>query len=213
MNKLIALYFTLFLLTATWIAPAFAQAQTKEILPPSARKVERYLQNLTTAHARFLQTGPDGSQLTGTFYLSRPGKLRFEYDDPIDDFIVADGFFIYFYDSELGEQSNAPIGQTLADFILRRDLSLSGDLQVADIRHTGQLMLITLTQSDDPAAGSITLGFDPDPLELKKWRITDGAGFMTEIELSQFEKDVTFDRRDLFAYRDPNTGGAPSYND
>ena len=71
-----------------------AQAQSAK-RPPAVVQAEKYLQSLDTAKARFLQTSQDGSQLTGTFYLNRPGKLRFEYDK-LDDFIVADSFFIYF---------------------------------------------------------------------------------------------------------------------
>ncbi len=64
---------------------------------------------LKTVKARFVQTAPDGGQTRGTFYLNRPGKLRFQYDPPLKDFVVADGLFIYFYDGELEQQSNAPI--------------------------------------------------------------------------------------------------------
>ena len=87
-----------------------AQAEKTEKFVQDIAIVEHYLQGLTSARARFVQTTHDGTQLVGTFYLQRPGKLRFEYDDPIKDFVVADGVFIYFYDAELGEQSNASIG-------------------------------------------------------------------------------------------------------
>ena len=178
--------------------PASAAPETA----PSIKKAEEYLRDLDTAKARFLQTASDGSQYIGTFYLSRPGKLRFEYDDPVKDFVVADGFFIYFYDSELGEQTNAPIGQTLADFLLRSDLKLSGDVTVKDVGRGGGLLQITLAQSADPAAGSLTLGFDEKPFALKKWRVTDPQGSVTEVELFQLQEDVKLDG-DLFVYRDP----------
>ena len=71
-------------------------------MPYSARKAENYLRGLKTAKANFIQSTSSGLQLFGTFYLDRPGKLRFEYD-ALDDFVVADGIFIYFYDSELEE--------------------------------------------------------------------------------------------------------------
>lgn len=170
--------------------------------PPSVKKAEDYLRTLGTAQARFLQTAPDGSQYIGTFYLNRPGKLRFEYDDPVKDFVVADGFFIYFYDAELGEQTNAPIGQTLADFLLRTDLKLSGDVTVKDVERKGGLLQITLAQTADPGAGALTLGFDENPFALKKWRVTDPQGAVTEVELFQMQTGVKLDGS-LFAYRDP----------
>ncbi len=159
---------------------------------------------LKTVRARFVQTTHDGTQLVGTFYLNRPGKLRFEYDDPIEDFVVADGFFIYFYDSELGEQTNAPIGQTLADFLLRDPITLSGELKVQNIQEAGDMTLIELVQAIDPAAGSITLGMTNEPYTLKKWRIVDGQGLITEVELFYFEDGLDLPDN-LFVYTDPDT--------
>ena len=208
-NLLIALVTALFLL-APDITVAQAQAQTQ---PPSVKSVEQYLRTLTTARARFLQTSPNGAQSIGTFYLNRPGKLRFEYDDPIKDFVVADGYFIYFYDSELGEQSNAPIGQTLADFLLRPDIKLSGDITVTDIQRGGKLLQVTLIQTDDPGAGSITLGFEENPLKLKKWRVIDPTGAITEIELFKLESGIPLDNN-LFVYMNPNRlDGQPNFNE
>ncbi|PZQ44421.1 MAG: outer membrane lipoprotein carrier protein LolA, partial [Micavibrio aeruginosavorus] len=98
-----------------------APAADAQVQDPEIAKAETYLQNLKTAQADFIQTSSLGSRLSGKFYLNRPGKLRFDYNE-VQDFIVADGVFVYFYDSQLGSQSNAPIGQTLADFLLREDL-------------------------------------------------------------------------------------------
>jgi outer membrane lipoprotein-sorting protein len=163
---------------------------------------EDYLKTLRTARARFVQTTHDGTQLVGTFYLQRPGKLKFEYDAPIKDFVVADGFFIYFYDSQLGEQTNAPIGQTLADFILRDELKLRDDLTVKDIKRGGDLIQIEIVQTTDPEAGSLTLGFSEDPITLKKWRIVDAQGLITEVELFYLKTDVKHPSS-LFVYKDP----------
>ena len=178
--------------------PAFAAPDTA----PSVKKAEEYLRDLGTAQARFLQTASDGSQYIGTFYLDRPGKLRFEYDDPIEDFVVADGFFIYFYDAELEEQTNAPIGQTLADFLLRADLKLSGDVTVTNVERKGGLLQVTLTQTGDTNAGSLTLGFDEKPFALKKWRVTDPQGAVTEVELFQLQTGIHIDSA-LFTYQGP----------
>ncbi len=108
---------------------------------PEVQEAERYLQKLKTAKARFIQTTSSGPQLSGDFYLSRPGKLRFQYDAPLKDYIVADGSFIYFYDGDIDEQSNAPIGQTLADFILRPNIRLTNeDLNIERIMHVDNLI-------------------------------------------------------------------------
>ncbi|MGB1077799.1 MAG: LolA family protein [Bdellovibrionales bacterium] len=167
---------------------------------PEVQKAERYLQTLKTAKARFVQTTSNGPQLTGDFYLSRPGRLRFEYDAPLKDYIVADGSFIYFYDGDINEQSNAPIGQTLADFILRPNIRLTNDdLNIERIMHVDDMVQITINQSHDPDAGSITLGFEKEPFKLKKWRVVDAMGMVTEIELFDIETGMKLPKS-LFAF-------------
>ena len=167
---------------------------------------QAYLQSMTTAKARFVQTTGDGRQLAGTFYLDRPGKLRFEYDPPVEDFIVADGVLIYFYDSQLGEQTHAPIGTTLADFFLQRNIDLHDeDLSIAEVKRGGEFLQIKLLQADDPESGSLTLAFEENPMKLKKWRVVDGQGLITEVELFYLESGIELDRY-LFVYADPDFG-------
>lgn len=185
-------------------APYAAQAKMEPVQDTAAQtqKVQDYLNTLKTAQARFVQTTHDGTQLVGTFYLERPGKLRFEYDDPIEDFVVADGFFIYFYDSQLEEQTNAPIGQTLADFLLRDNIELNDDVVVKTIKRGGGYLQVELVQDADPTSGSLMLALEEDPMLLKKWRVVDSQGLITEIELFYLKTGMTHPSG-LFVYKDP----------
>lgn len=172
------------------------------VTDPEITRAEKYLQNLHTAKADFTQTSSLGARLSGQFYLDRPGKLRFNYNE-VKDFIVADGLFVYFYDSQLGSQSNAPIGQTLADFLLRDDLSLSGDLHVTKLYKKDGFISITVVQKDDEAAGDVELIFTEVPYALARWRVTDAQGETTEVTLKNLETGVKFNDGELFAYHDP----------
>jgi outer membrane lipoprotein-sorting protein len=195
--------FALFAGVLMWSVPSVAQVRDAEVI-----RAEQYLQGLKTAKADFLQSSSLGSRLSGQFYLNRPGKLRFDYNE-IDDFVVADGVFIYFYDSELGEQSNAPIGQTLADFLLRKDLRLSGDLKVNRVFKKDNQVFLNISQTDNPEAGMIELIFDEIPYKLNRWRVTDAQGEVTEISLKNLQTGVQLDNS-LFGYRDPK--GPKGYN-
>ncbi|MGH1404710.1 MAG: LolA family protein [Alphaproteobacteria bacterium] len=194
------------------IAPSYAS----DVKPAGAEDIERaeqYLQNLKSAQARFVQTAHDGSQFVGTFYLQRPGKLRFEYDPPVENFVVADGLFIYFYDADLQEQTNAPIRATLANFFLRKNFSLSDDLLVRDAKFAADLLQIEVVQEDEPNGGKIIFAFQDAPFALKKWRVIDAQGLITEVELFHLKNGVEHDK-DLFVFIDPNKKNAkPSYND
>jgi outer membrane lipoprotein-sorting protein len=197
----------------TGLPPAFATGSTGGVMTasdPAVRNAEMWLQSLNTAKARFLLTAADGTQQIGTFYLSRPGRLRFEYDPPVRDFVVADGLLIYFYDAQLGEQSNAPISQTMADFLLRKDIRFSGDVAIERVARGGGLLQISLVQKTDPGAGSLTLGFSENPMQLKKWRVVDAQGQTVEVELFQLQAGIRLDPG-LFVYHDPK--GRKAYNE
>lgn len=207
MTKFLTIFLSGLLLSGFWLFPsshAGAQTAARDI-----QKAENYLRNLKTLKADFIQKAYNGSRLSGKFYLDRPGKLRFEYNE-VDDFIVADGFFIYFYDGEMKEQTNAPIGQTLADFLLREDLSLHNDVTVQGITHKNGHIEITLTETGDAAAGSVKLFFTEKPYALTMWQVTDAAGLTTEIILRNVQRDIKLPAS-LFAYFKPKQD-KPEYN-
>lgn len=193
---------TLFSLIAAllFLVPAARAAE-----PASAEQItaaESYLNGIQTLQADFIQGLPDGSVMTGTFYLSRPGKLRFTYDAPINDFIVADGRFLFYWDDRLKQQSNAPIGSTLADFILRETISFSGDVKLVEAARDSGLLRITLTPSQDSALGRLTLVFTEAPLALRQWQVVDAQGARTEVTLNGLRTGETLNAG-LFRFREP----------
>ena len=50
-----------------------------------------YLDGLRTVKAKFTQINADGSLTTGSLYIKRPGRVRFEYDPPNDALVLAAG--------------------------------------------------------------------------------------------------------------------------
>lgn len=208
-NKYMTSKFLTFLLLA--LCFYFPTNAVADINDQALQRAQKYLSNLDTLKANFHQISPFGDITTGKFYLDRPGKLRFEYDDPLKDFIVADGTFIFYYDAALDQQSNTLISQTPADFILRQDLNLSGDIQVNNVSLTDGLIAITVSQKEDPLSGQLTLGFQAEPFELVRWAIEDNQGGTTEIILSNIERNTSLEGI-KFYYQHPDFGKKPRYN-
>lgn len=167
------------------------------------RKAEIYLNALGTLKARFLQITDAGHTRQGTFSLKRPGKMRIDYDAPIKDFVVADGKFVYFWDAELKQQQNAPIGSTMADVILRPELKLSGDVTVTEVRRDAGVVDIGLVDTKEPGKGKLTLVFEENPFQLRKWKVLDATGATTEVALSELQTGTRLDD-EQFYFRDPN---------
>ncbi len=146
--------------SASAAAAAAAAATTPTLSAPDqavVAQVEEYLNGIHTMQSKFVQVAPDGRQTTGTFSLSRPGKMRLEYDKPIKDFVVADGTFIFYWDGEMRQQSSAPLGSTLADFILRKTIRLAGDVIVTGVYTTPGVVEVSLVEFEGFRQGH------PDP--------------------------------------------------
>ena len=193
------------LLFALMTLPAMAQD-----LPPAdqaalVQQAENYLNNITTLKSRFSLLGSDGVMETGAFYLQRPGRMRFQYDPPHADYIVADGLLIHYWDDGVKNYSNAPIGSTLADFLLKKKIKLSGELKVTSVRKpVDNKLVITLVQAKNPEAGDLRLLFTDNDgnLALDKWRVTDATGQVTETTLTNVETGMKLDPK-LFIFAPP----------
>ncbi|SNT13703.1 MULTISPECIES: outer membrane lipoprotein carrier protein LolA [unclassified Azospirillum] len=173
--------------------------------PALLAKAETYLNGITSLKSDFIQTADNGQSARGTFTLLRPGRMRISYAPPVENFIVADGKFVYFWDAEVKEQQNAPIGSTLADFLLRDKITLSGDVKITQVARDDGLLEITLVQAKDPGLGSLTLVFEETPFGLRKWRVLDAQGKLTEVALQNPEFGVKLDANQFY-FRNPTRG-------
>jgi outer membrane lipoprotein-sorting protein len=193
----------IFLFALCLFLPLTAQAALSQSDNKQVARAQAYLQDLKTVKARFTQTNADKQVLKGTFYLWRPGRMRFSYDPPRKDLVVADGLWIHFYDSATREITDATIGQTLADFILRKTISLDNkDLSVKRVRQVDGEIQITVVQASDPGLGALTLVFKANPYHLLGWRVVDAQGMVTTIRLDNLEKGLKLPAS-LFVFKPP----------
>lgn len=175
-------------------SPARAELSQQDLA--DVARVEEYLNGFTTAKARFVQIGPRGEIAEGNFYLSRPNRLRFEYDPPLPILIVGDGLRLIYYDKELDHENAWPIGATPLAPLLGRTVTL-GKLVRAVERDRGVLR-VTLVDPDRADEGSLTLVFTDGPLELRQWTVVDAQMLSTVIALSNLTPNPPQLDPDLF---------------
>jgi outer membrane lipoprotein-sorting protein len=169
-------------------------------------RAEDYLNSVTTLKARFLQIAGNGSQAEGTAYLSRPGRMRLQYDPPSPMLVVADGTFLIVHDKELGEPSYIPLGSTPAGVLVRENAKLDGkDLTVTRVARMPGVLHISLVETDDPGQGDLTLVFSENPFALRQWRVVDAQGIVTTVSLYEAQTGLKLDPK-LFEFKDPNFG-------
>lgn len=202
MRTLSALFFAVFaFVMAAGAASGGAQAQQAGV--PQA---EAYLNSIRTLQARFVQSNPNGSVVNGTLYVSRPGKMRFEYDAPSQLKIVADGNQVTLWDPPNRDFGQWPIGWTAASFLVKEPLKLSGDLTVqsANRNADGQLE-VTLVQTRKPSEGQVIVRLAENPMQLRGWSIVDNRGNRVDIALTEIKTGMPL-AASLFKYDGPDAG-------
>jgi outer membrane lipoprotein-sorting protein len=165
-------------------------------------RVESYLNTIRTLRARFMQVADDGSTAQGDVLLSRPGLMRIEYDPPVPHLIVTTGNLLVYHEKKLNQTTYVPLSSSLAGFLVRDQIKLSGDVVVTDLQQQKGVIRVSLVKADDTSAGQLTLVFSDEPLQLRQWSITDAQGAVTQITLVNPEFGVPLDKK-LFAFDPP----------
>ncbi|MGB4100835.1 MAG: outer membrane lipoprotein carrier protein LolA [Alphaproteobacteria bacterium] len=193
-----------FALCLLWAFPAMAFKPSADDRRDIAR-AEEYLNARRNISANFIQTANSGETVTGTILIKRPGKMNISYDPPMKDFIIADGSFLYMWDGELEISTTIPMGDSLADLILRANLKLSGDVAVAGIERSRSKLEITLRQVSSPDNGTMTLLFEDNPFILHGWRVQDAQNRVTTVAFQNMKENVELPDRS-FSFVPPKLG-------
>lgn len=169
-------------LTWMWAIPAQAQQL-------SLNTLSNYLNQLTSAEASFTQINADGTISTGTLYMRRPGKVRFEYNPPEQALVMANNGAVVVFDKKLGgEPETYPLDRTPLGLILARNVDLSRANMVVNHGYDGTATTVTAQDPEHPEYGSIQLKFTDNPVELRQWVITDDGGGQTTVVLGALER-------------------------
>ena len=154
--------------------------------PLSLDEITAYLQGLTTARGRFTQINADGTQSKGTFYLHRPGRLRFEYDAPDPALVVAGGGALAIFDRKSNQGPQVyPLNQTPLNVFLSRQIDLKNNPMIIGHEPGARTTSLIAQDPEHPEYGTIRLVFTSDPTALRQWIITDQSGQQTAIVLGE----------------------------
>lgn len=192
----------------------FAALSRAAVPPPPAvltpqdaadlRRIAAYLNGIRTMTARFRQIS-SGGVASGSLWLARPGRMRFEYDPPSPILLIADQFYVYYVDKQLAEMSKVGLKSTPAWFLLRDPISFD-DLIVTRFERGANGLAVTVVEPAEPDNGSLTMVFGSDPLALRQWTIIDQQRKTTTVSISDTQFGVALDP-ELFVYQDPFARG------
>jgi outer membrane lipoprotein-sorting protein len=161
----------------------------------SLNEISAYLNGVKTAKAAFTQQNDDGSVSSGTLYLSRPGKMRFEYDDQAGTTVVAGAGAVIIFDPKSNQPPETyPLKRTPLSIILARTVNLAQANMVTGHGFDGQQTIVRAQDPEHPEYGFIEMRFAGSTPALTGWVIHDGAGGQTRVELENMETGMTLSR-------------------
>ncbi len=145
-------------------------------------RVDTYLSTVQTLTGKFVQIGPDGGRSTGLFYLSKPGRVRFEYDSPNPTELVADGQSVVVRDRNLGTQDVYPLSQTPLRFLLADHVDLMKDTNLVAV-YADDVFVTVVVEEKNALVGTsrLMIMFDAKDMQLKQWTVTDPQGYDTTV--------------------------------
>ena len=145
-------------------------------------KVNTYLSNMQVLSGKFIQVAPDARRSQGEFYISKPGRVRFEYDDPSPIELIADGQSVVVRDRNLATQDVYPLSQTPLRFLLADHVDLLKDASVVAVSADDTFVTVVVEEKNGVVGTSrLMIMFSAKDMQLKQWTVTDPQGYDTTV--------------------------------
>lgn len=154
----------------------------------SLNEISNYLNGLKTLTGAFTQVNNDGSISTGTVYIQRPGRVRFEYNNDSTLVLASAGNVAIFDPKSNGGPQQYPLSQTPLSIILDANVDLGRANMVTGHSEGKNSTIVTAQDPEHPEYGNIQMVFTPNPTELRQWVVTDDAGEKTTVILGEMSE-------------------------
>jgi outer membrane lipoprotein-sorting protein len=152
-------------------------------------RISMYLSSVQTMVGNFVQIGPDGGRTEGTFYIQKPGKVRFAYNPPTPIDIIADGSSVVVRDRNLATQDLYPLSQTPLRYLLADRIDLFHDTDVISISSDDTFITVVIEEKQLAIGTSrLMMMFDKKDVQLKQWTVTDPQGLDTTVAVYNLDE-------------------------
>ncbi|MDH3673340.1 MAG: outer membrane lipoprotein chaperone LolA [Gammaproteobacteria bacterium] len=171
--------------------------------------LRRFFDNVESYTAKFSQVVLDESlntlqESSGTLWIQRPDKFRWDYDIPFEQHIVGDGERIWVHDVELEQVTVRKLGGGLGAtpaLLLAGRGKLDEDFLVTSLGSQGQLEWTQLIpKNKDGGYEDIRVGFENGRIRILE--MIDGFGQTTRIALRDANENVEINAR-KFVFKPP----------
>ena len=183
-------------LLAFWFVVVSAVAINAELAsavsaaPVEAKTIADHLSSVKSMSGDFVQSGPRGERTKGRFFLQRPGKIRFNYAGQSAVSVIADGKSLVVYNKKLKTSRLYALSKTPLKLLLDNQVNFSGN-RLKSIKEDGAQVIVKLADKSAFGNSSITMVFDRESLDLRRWSLTDERGLTTTVTISNVKQGVS----------------------
>ena len=150
----------------------------------SLAQISEYFNGLKTLKSDFTQINNDGSTVGGTLFIWRPGRMRFEYDPPLANLVLASSGQLAIFDNKSNQPpTQYPLVRTPLKVILQRNVNLGSARMVTGHSYDGTFTRVKTQDPDHPEYGMVDLVFSDAPIKLREWLLVDDMGNETRLKL------------------------------
>lgn len=170
--------------------PAHAQAAA------TAQRIADHFSGVKSMKGNFVQFDAAGNQTEGSFFMERPGKIRFDYKgSPVR--VISDGSQVAVNNRKLNTWDLYPLSKTPLKLLLDQRIDLSA-ANIQSVKESSDLTTIVMGDKSVFGNSRITMMFDPSTYDLRQWTIRDAQGKDTTVMVYDVQDGVSVDN-DLFA--------------
>jgi outer membrane lipoprotein-sorting protein len=156
----------------------------------SIQHITDYINGLKNLQGDFTQISPKGNLSRGVFFISKPGKMRFEYASPNPFLIVADGTWLTIKNRAKEKGDQFPLSETPLRLVLANEVDLLKDTNILGFEESEGLTSVTLEDKEGVLGGQLILVFDQNANTLQQWVIIDSKGRRTTVSLNNIVTGV-----------------------
>lgn len=159
------------------------------------RQVVTYLNGFDTLQADFTQaTAGDADTSSGQVFIKKPRRLLWQYMQPHQQKLVANGKQFFFYDPQTEQVTQLPMSNTYTRIFLRDNLSFDGLAQLVTGYARTQNGFALELHDDSETVQRIVLAFERaeegEGIRLKQIATTDTMGVETTVVLSNVKANI-----------------------
>ena len=159
----------------------------------SINKISAYMNSFMTLQGEFTQISPKGNISKGVMFISKPGKLRFEYAPPNPFLLVSDGKWVTLKNRAKEKGDQFPLSATPLRLVVSQKIDLLKEANILGFEQADGIDSVLLEDRDGTLGGQLVLIFDETLNQLQQWIIIDGKGRRTTVSLANLESGVQID--------------------